>query len=129
MSELCLERAAHAELRAMCEDVITAQEREIDDMKGWLEDWYGIELEEPHATTHDHDMNDLSSRQGAQFDAAFLEEMIGHLAMAVDDAEECQRVAVLAELLSLCKCIASSQMAEIKKMEAWQEEWVSVESR
>ncbi|UQA63173.1 DUF305 domain-containing protein [Polyangium aurulentum] len=126
MAGLCLDRAEHAALRDLCGEIITAQEREIASMQGWLEAWYGMEPEEPdeHATTpHAHGMAELSSLQGRQFEAAFLEEMIGHHATAVEDASECQRVAVHPEMLSLCGNIGTSQRQEIARMESWQGQW------
>ncbi|HYG67426.1 MAG TPA: DUF305 domain-containing protein, partial [Anaeromyxobacteraceae bacterium] len=42
MSEVCVRRAAHEELRALCEEIVTAQTAEIEDMTGWLCDWYGL---------------------------------------------------------------------------------------
>lgn len=37
----CLDRAYHAELREMCEDIIATQSAEIAQMQTWLCQWYG----------------------------------------------------------------------------------------
>ena len=37
----CVDRAYHPELVAMCEDIITAQAAEIEQMRTWLCQWYG----------------------------------------------------------------------------------------
>jgi uncharacterized protein (DUF305 family) len=39
-SEQCLDRAFHPELRNLCQDIITAQLAEIEQMQTWLEAWY-----------------------------------------------------------------------------------------
>jgi uncharacterized protein (DUF305 family) len=38
----CLDRAFHAELIAMCEEIVLAQVREIEIMRTWLCQWYGV---------------------------------------------------------------------------------------
>lgn len=38
----CVERAYHADLQSLCEDIITAQAAEIEMMREWLCEWYGI---------------------------------------------------------------------------------------
>ncbi len=38
----CLDRAYHAELIQMCEDIIIAQANEIETMRTWLCQWYAI---------------------------------------------------------------------------------------
>jgi uncharacterized protein (DUF305 family) len=42
MAEMALEQAAHEEIRTLSEDIIAAQTAEIEQMQGWLADWYGI---------------------------------------------------------------------------------------
>lgn len=37
----CVDRAYHAELIALCEDIIAAQEAEILQLQSWLCEWYG----------------------------------------------------------------------------------------
>jgi uncharacterized protein (DUF305 family) len=37
----CLDKAYHAELREMCEDIISTQTAEIAQMEAWLCQWYG----------------------------------------------------------------------------------------
>ena len=37
----CLDKAYHAELREMCEDIIATQSAEIAQMEAWLCQWYG----------------------------------------------------------------------------------------
>ena len=42
MGEMCLSRAVHPELLAMCQEIIAAQMQEIETMQAWLQDWYGV---------------------------------------------------------------------------------------
>jgi uncharacterized protein (DUF305 family) len=42
MSQICLTNATHEELKAMCADIIAAQQQEIVTMQTWLQDWYGV---------------------------------------------------------------------------------------
>jgi uncharacterized protein (DUF305 family) len=43
MSEKLLKEAEHEELKELCENIITSQRGEIEQMESWLKDWYGIE--------------------------------------------------------------------------------------
>jgi uncharacterized protein (DUF305 family) len=38
----CVERVYHEELRTLCENIITAQAAEIEQMRTWLCRWYGV---------------------------------------------------------------------------------------
>ena len=42
MAKMAREEAEHAEIRTLAEAIITAQEAEIEQMQGWLTEWYGI---------------------------------------------------------------------------------------
>lgn len=39
-AQRCLRGAAHAELRDLCQDIITSQSQDIRDLQTWLCDWY-----------------------------------------------------------------------------------------
>ncbi|WP_272028117.1 DUF305 domain-containing protein, partial [Kocuria rosea] len=41
MAQECVDKAVHPELAAMCEDIITVQNQEIEQMQTWLQEWYG----------------------------------------------------------------------------------------
>lgn len=43
MSEKLLKEVEHEELKELCENIITSQRGEIEQMQGWLKEWYGIE--------------------------------------------------------------------------------------
>jgi uncharacterized protein (DUF305 family) len=38
----CIDRVYHEELRELCENIITSQAAEIEQMRTWLCEWYGI---------------------------------------------------------------------------------------
>lgn len=42
MAEQALQKAKHAEIKQMATEIIAAQTREIETMRTWLKDWYGI---------------------------------------------------------------------------------------
>jgi len=41
-AEKCLTNAEHSELLGLCEDIRAAHLGEIEQMQGWLQDWYGL---------------------------------------------------------------------------------------
>lgn len=43
MAELALQNAQHAEIKKMAQDIITAQNAEIQQMQGWQASWYGMQ--------------------------------------------------------------------------------------
>ncbi len=49
MTRPVAERAVHPELRALAEEIIAGQTREIAQMRAWLKDWYGVEMPDPLA--------------------------------------------------------------------------------
>jgi uncharacterized protein (DUF305 family) len=49
MTRPLAERAEHEELRALAVSIIAAQTAEIAQMRGWLRDWYGVDVPDPVA--------------------------------------------------------------------------------
>lgn len=123
-AEMCLEKAVHPELRAMCEGIIAAQSAEIATMQFWLEDWYGVTYA-PDASMGGG-MERLSRLSGDEFEVAFMEMMIRHHRQAVGEASMCVDAAYHPELIDLCESIIAAQTAEIREMQAWLCEWYGV---
>lgn len=44
MAEAALRSAKHQEIKNLANDIISAQNKEISDMKAWYKAWYGVEL-------------------------------------------------------------------------------------
>lgn len=123
MGEICLEKARHAELRAMCHEVIAAQSEEIETMQSWLRGWYGVS-HEPEMTPADmRELEMLASLSGARFEIRFMETLIRHHRKAIAEAEACLDHASHRELLELCEQIVEAQTAEIAQLEAWLCHW------
>lgn len=38
------QKASHQEIKTMADAIITAQQKEIDEMKGWYKTWYGTDV-------------------------------------------------------------------------------------
>ena len=123
MAELCVDKAVHAELRGLCQDIITAQSAEIERMQGWLQEWYGI-IHEPRMTRGmQKEIDRLAALDGAEFEIAFMEMMIEHHAKAIREAERCVDRAWHPELEELCDGIIATQSTEIEQMQEWLCEW------
>ena len=124
MAEPCIEKAVHEALRQLCQSIHHVQAAEIEQMQGWLLDWYGVEHEPSMDDPAHHDqMMELESLSGGEFEVAFLEMMSEHHVMAVVESQQCMRQAQHRELRRLCQRILTSQLREIMRMQTWLCRW------
>lgn len=123
MAQECVDKAVHPELAAMCEDIITAQSQEIEQMQSWLQEWYGITYEPQLSTGDMASMQRLDQFTGAEYEIRFMQSMIRHHWAAIREAETCLDRAEHQDLLQLCQNIKTVQLSEIEQMQTWLEEW------
>jgi uncharacterized protein (DUF305 family) len=102
-------------IKTLVEDIITAQEREIADMKNWYEAWYGTAYTPSH--TYKPMMRDLTRLSGEDLDQTFLNDMIMHHLMAMMMAHSVQPYIEHEEMKVLTKAISESQSKEIQTMQ------------
>ena len=123
-AEMCVARATHEELRALCQNIITTQSQEIEMMQSWLRDWYGISYE-PRVKDGGQ-MKKLSSLFGAEFEIEFMRMMIEHHLKAIKEASACVERVYHEELRTLCENIITAQAAEIEQMRTWLCQWYGI---
>lgn len=124
MSEMCLMKAFHPELQALCQQMKTAQQQEIMTMEQWLAAWYGVVLGAHEMNPgHHHRMQKLAELSGADFEIEFMQQMIRHHHMAVVKSSQCVERAYHADLQDLCANIVRTQLTEIEQMQAWLCRW------
>lgn len=143
----CLAKATTDSVRAVCQNVVNAQTPEIEMMRGWLLDWYGIEyapmamaeimtlmesgVGEDMAMGHGNHttnpatdmpmmmgmMSGLDRVEGLDYDIAWLEAMIDHHDDALNMSGRILRYAEHEDLRALAQRIIDDQTAEIESME------------
>lgn len=132
MAKAAQANAKHSELKAMADNIVTAQEKEIADMLAWQKDWgyppTSAEDMQDHSAMGMMDsmsgmMTELEGKAGDDFDKAFLEQMILHHQGAIDMAAPGKDNALRQEIKDLSSAIVNDQMKEIAQMRTWQNEW------
>lgn len=122
MADLADGRAESPEVVDLAERIKAAQDPEIEQLQGWLEDW-GQEM--PEAMDHggmagmmsQDDMATLEEASGAEFDEMFLTMMIEHHEGAVEQAETELDDGQSTEATELAQTIIDAQQAEIEEMQ------------
>ncbi|MDQ2807599.1 MAG: DUF305 domain-containing protein [Chloroflexota bacterium] len=142
MAQLAPTRAAHADVKDLATRIITDQSREIAQMTGWLQSWYGTT---PQAGTPagmggmgsgmggmmgsmNGDTTALAALTGDAFDREFLIEMRTHHQMALMMTQAVPTRAVHPELQTLGRNILRNQAAEITQFESWLHTWYQVDA-
>lgn len=139
MADLALspESQSSAQVKALAEQIKSAQDPEIQQMTGWLQQW-GAPTAMPGATDDDmagmdhsgHDMGgmtmagmmtaeqmqQLQDASGQQFDQMWLEMMIAHHEGAIEMAEQVQG-STNPQVADMADAIISAQEAEITEMQ------------
>jgi uncharacterized protein (DUF305 family) len=126
MAELAKEKSKREEIKSMADDIIKSQSAEITQMRQWYQEWYSKEV--PKVDTHDNmmmDGNASTARLGeaADFDKAFLDNMIPHHQMAVMMANMLKLNTERPEMKKLADDIVAAQTKEIENMKTWQRSW------
>lgn len=102
------------EIKALAEQIIMAQEKEITDMKAWYLAWYGKDYVSDNS--YQPMMRDLSALSGASLDRRFLEDMTMHHMGAIMMAESVETHIEHQEVKDLADAIGKTQSAEIELM-------------
>ncbi len=128
MAKVAQRKGEHAEIKALANDIVGAQDGEITKMKAWRKAWYGSD-QIPASTTGGMagmgGMNvDLAQLENAQpFDKAFIDAMTPHHQSAIAMAREAQTKATHQEIKDLAGQIIAAQQKELDQMKAWRAQW------
>ena len=127
MAEVALENAEHREIRELAEDVVAAQEKEIEDLRAIKEEEYGTS-EIPSGMDRGEmdamgmtDSQELAERR--PFDKAFIDAMIPHHESAIAMANAALDGSDNPEVREIARAIVEAQEKEIAQMEAWRQDW------
>ncbi|MDQ3005311.1 MAG: DUF305 domain-containing protein [Chloroflexota bacterium] len=138
MAQVAQTRAEHPEIKEMASQIIDDQQKEIDQIKAWRQQWYGSSETPPMdqmpmlpgMTGMNHGgMKDMTQaveqlRDTTEpFDRAFIYAMIEHHQMAVEAGMMAQQQAIHPELQKMGQQIVDQQKAEIDEMKSWRLEW------
>lgn len=118
---------AHADVSADVKELATAvkaaQDPEIKQMQGWLQEWgapaTATGATDPHAghgMMTDEDMAALETAKGDEFNRMWMAMMIEHHTGAITMAEDVLATTDDAEVKSLAEAIITAQKAEIEEM-------------
>jgi uncharacterized protein (DUF305 family) len=132
MAEMALDRSDDADVLRLAAAIKAAQQPEIDQLSGWLEDWGQTVPDADIGADHDMsdtggmmmsgmmsaaDMERLDAAAGTNFDRMWLEMMIQHHEGAIDMADDELADGKFADAKVMAQNIVTSQQAEITEME------------
>lgn len=132
MAMLVPDRAVNQELKDMAQQMIADQTREINELTGWLQQWYGVAPDQGMMMGDMEgmsmsDMMMLESLTGEEFEKQFMTMMRMHHMSAIEMAELVPGRATHAELNTLAQNIIRTQTAEIQEFESWLMAWYNVD--
>jgi uncharacterized protein (DUF305 family) len=137
MATIALQKANHQEIITLSQNIKKSQGTEIAKMQNWYQSWYGKAVPQDENERsggggmmgrmqggmmgNDSDERDLEN--AANFDKAFIEQMIPHHQMAVMMANMLLRSTTRPEMKQLASDIITAQTAEINQMRTWYQQW------
>ncbi len=129
MAKMIGGKTQNAEMLKFAAQIIADQEKEINQMKTWRDEWFkdkpsALNMEMTGmADSMKMDMPKLTNSKDRDFDLAFVEMMIPHHVGAVLMSKEALQKSEKTEIKTLAEQIIKAQEAEIKMMENWKIDW------
>lgn len=126
MARLVEQRATHTELKTFAAKIIKDQTDQQQQMQQWLKEWYGITKEPKITAEHKAMVDQLTGLTGAEFEKAFLQDMIKHHRMGMPMMRPAARNAAHPQARELAQKMITDQQNEIKQMRRWLKEWYKI---
>ncbi|WP_293353397.1 MULTISPECIES: DUF305 domain-containing protein [unclassified Microcoleus] len=137
MAKEVLNKSKRPEMKKLANNIIAAQNREINQMKEWRKTWYAKADSTPMAyhaqmnhmmpmTPEQMQAMMMSMDLGvadAEFDLRFLNAMIPHHEGALVMAQDALQKSKRPEMKKLSQEILTSQKQEIEEMKQWRQAW------
>jgi len=137
MAQQALAKSKRPEIKKLAQDIITAQKREISQLRQWRTQWYPKASSTPMAyDSSKGQMMPMSQEQmqsmmmqgdlgnaDAQFDLRFINAMIPHHEGAISMAQDAIAKSKRPEIKQLAQEIVKAQEAEINQMKQWRQAW------
>ncbi len=141
MADMALQQATSAEVTDLATQIKAAQDPEIGQMRGWLQQWGAPEqMDGMDGMDHgdmghgdsgsgdsggqsaggmmtDEDMGALRDASGADFDRMWLTMMIAHHEGAIKMAEQVKAQSTTPDVIALADAIVAGQKKEIETMQ------------
>ena len=128
MAEVALGNAEHREVKELAGDIVSAQEAEIERLKGTKQEEYGtsevptkMSAEEMKAMGMTMDPEVLAEQE--PFDKGFIDNMIPHHESAIAMANVALEDSENPEIREIARAIVDAQEREIERMRGWRNEW------
>lgn len=136
MAKQAQQKSTRPEIKKLADDIIKAQEKEIQEMQQWRKQWYPQASSQPMMHSHNGQMTPMSDDMhnqmmmqmnlgaaDAEFDLRFINAMIPHHEGAITMAQDVLNKSKRPEMKQLAEDIISSQKAEIDQMKQWRDTW------
>ncbi|HEX6291673.1 MAG TPA: DUF305 domain-containing protein [Herpetosiphonaceae bacterium] len=134
MTQHMIANTERAELRDLSQRIISAQQREIEQMQQWRRDWYGGDSTSQEAMMQQMMGGGMMGQGqmqqmmggGIDRDRMFLQMMIPHHEDAITMAQQALEKAEYPELKRLAQNIITTQSAEIDEMQRYLKDWYGI---
>lgn len=134
MGELAADRSDSDEVEALAEEIVAAQQPEIETMTAFLDAWgrgrdsasmegmdmgqgQGMDMSGMKGMMSQQQLTELENASGAEFDRMFLQMMTAHHEGAIEMARAEQADGVNPQAIELAEEIESAQTEEIARMQ------------
>jgi uncharacterized protein (DUF305 family) len=117
-----LARSDREEMRDFGDAIVASQSAQVEQMRGWLAEWYP---DRPTDADYEAMMRDLTDLDGDDLDRVFLEDMVVHHMAAVMMSQRLLMAGLDRhdEVAALAADISAEQRREIWQMQQWRLEW------
>jgi uncharacterized protein (DUF305 family) len=127
MAEVALENAEHQQIRDLSEDIVSAQEAEIEELKSIKKEQYGTSEVPMEMSAQEMQMMGMTDPQELAnkepFDKAFIDAMIPHHQSAIEMANVALEESKNPQIRQIAEDIVSAQMREISQLQRWRQQW------
>lgn len=106
-----------ADLKKFTTGVVQVQTAEIEQMKNWLQEWYGEEYS--LNTSYMPMMGDLTQLKGEELEKAYIQGMIVHHQGAIDMANQVLLLNPRPEVEKMAQDIIAVQQQEVETLQGW----------